>query len=273
MALEPFHIPGIDAGRVPLAADKSDYNMVFYHGDNLEDGFSTTGDNATIFTETDNFAVQGTVVRLPRVVMAYMTHSTFDAETSEYYLGVFDRLSSAYASSGICFAWGKGGANSPLSFRWLRDVTPGVEVPNPYSSSPTTVVEQFSHEDMIAGDILVFIFMRENTLAYGTTSGEYEEPFFTTAERYQEDYERFTGRHERFQSFKGIIYEEPPSADFTTENMIAGDNVFAQFGKGLGEYGWEWNEHELNNTAPQVAQSIIATAINDFFELDVPVTL
>lgn len=248
MALTPFSIPG-EQYKLPLASRKSSYTQVFFHGSSVNLYAGMTGSQNSL---TDNFARQGYLVRLPRVVRFLFSSSGGTPATAftNHYSPLCSSLGMALASHGICVAWGKDGGASQ---RWLSHATPDKDA-------------NFTAANMVAGDIFTYVFASSN-LAYGNDLIEYNSPLSAAATQYQSDYNRFVERHPRCKSFGGHIYQVPFGTDLDeiAQRAVSGAAPMAQFGQGLDQYGWTYTAVEWDLPANYVGLSAIQAEVESFF--------
>jgi hypothetical protein len=221
MALSPFAIPG-KAGRLPRY-NFDDYSNCYWAGPNITESLESWSFRAELWGEP------GSIVRLPRTVRIITNFETGTPADSwnDHYVPVFEQLSEILRGHRVCTVWGTSNEFSVLDMRWLRYASP--DAPENFPSP----------DDIIVGPTLQYIFTSGN-LGYGTLAADYTPPLAATAENYRDDREMFISRHPRMQRFTGIVYNKPAASDpeVGVDRMIAGTDAFAQFGQGLGIFGW-----------------------------------
>ncbi len=257
MANKPIGIGAAFQNKLPRASAKATYTNVFWHGgNNWEDCFNVTAVQ-DFASETDNFAREGYLIRLPRVVRILYHSIGADPQQvifASTYQAMFQALADAYFEDGIAFTWGRYPPGSV--WRWLADSTPDFQGAH-------------SVANIYAGEILTFIF-RANCIAYR------EHDFATSPNaNYNLDYADFVAKHPRHDDFKAVIYNTvfdgsgggpATEQDETLAAMIDGSGAFAALGPGLSEYGWSLDNRAWDTT-DVISQGEMETIISEFFEV------
>lgn len=245
----PIVIPGHE-DELPLASNKAAYTNVFFHGDNLEEGIASS-----FTSETDNFARQGYLIRLPKVVRLLFSGGGGTPATAftNHYNQLAQDLADALAPSGICVAWGRtGGTND----QWLFDATPDA-------------AESHAIADLVVGDVFTYHFVGLS-ITYGNDLNDYVI-MNSAAQLYEADYDRFSARHGKFESFGGHVYQTGPTGgddiDEIVTRAMSGASPFDQFGPGLSTMGWTSTIVEWDLPANYVTLATIQAEVEAFFGL------
>ena len=248
----PLRLGSTFLGKVPKASSKATYTTVFYHGDNLD---QTDTSVLQFDSQTDNFAVQDKIIRLPRVVR-FLIQSGQAGGSFAHYAALAESLATEFEEDGICFTWGRY-TTQVAGMAWLHDTTPGLGL-----LTPSTV---------FAGRILTFAFIGQNT-----RYAMHEDPGFVPNALYIDGYDKFVANHPRHVAFRSHIWNNQFSSIFgdpgynnkiNFNDAMSGGADFGPLGPGLSTFGWDVTHIEWDVAANYVSESELRSKITDFFDL------